>query len=466
MNLVEVKTQFFLGGIVVLLFLFGLQTAYADTTSVLRPIADGGDDSASWLNTGGTACNSADCYLEVDESAGSSCTDSDGDTSFISGQEVDISQTFDINESSIPNGSTISNISISVCYIKQGGGAGNPTFQTRICENGSCSNSGTALSTATSYQESNQVHTASFVKTAATDIEIGVFAEKKNVRLSQISATITYTTPAPTPTPTPDGGDGATVEAVRVGGGNTPARIIFSGIAYPGATLGVYLVREEYKELQQVLIDGEFKAKDDGSFYKEVTSPPEEKRVYALLIRDKDGQQGKSKIFSHDFKFNTIVRWENIIFPPTISLNKPALTRGELLLLSGYAAPGNKVEALFDGEVLETVKAEEGGLYRILIDSNRLALKSYKVQSRQIDPVTSGASEVSEARTLKVSSFAFALIDFNGDNKADVRDWSIFLHNWSSKDETLKSKNDLNGDGKIDVSDFSVFLVSFQLGAR
>jgi len=124
------------------------------------------------------------------------------------------------------------------------------------------------------------------------------------------------------------------------------------------------------------------------------------------------------------------------------------------------------VEALFDGEVLETVKAEEGGLYRILIDSNRLALKSYKVQSRQIDPVTSGASEVSEARTLKVSSFAFALIDFNGDNKADVRDWSIFLHNWSSKDETLKSKNDLNGDGKIDVSDFSVFLVSFQLGAR
>src|SRR3990167_11456676 len=116
MNLVEIKTQFFLGGIVALLFLFGLQTAYADTTSVLRPNADGGDDSTSWLNRGGTACNSADCYLEVDESAGSSCTDSDGDTSFISGQEVDISQTFDINESSIPNGSTISNISISVCY--------------------------------------------------------------------------------------------------------------------------------------------------------------------------------------------------------------------------------------------------------------------------------------------------------------------------------------------------------------
>ncbi|HEY4474934.1 MAG TPA: hypothetical protein VJC06_03365, partial [Candidatus Paceibacterota bacterium] len=123
MNLVEIKTQFFLGGIVALLFLFGLQTAYADTTSVLRPTADGGDDSTSWSNTGGTACNSADCYLEVDESAGSSCTNSDGDISYIEGSVQNATQTFDVDVSSITNDSIITAINIVICHKKGETGA-------------------------------------------------------------------------------------------------------------------------------------------------------------------------------------------------------------------------------------------------------------------------------------------------------------------------------------------------------
>lgn len=447
---------------------FYVQIGLADSTSILRPTADGGDDSVSWTNTAGTACNGADCSTQVNESSGASCTNSDGDTSYIEASVNGANQTFDLTLSSIPNDSMITQIDITVCQKRVGTAPGNK-FQTRRCVDGACTNSGANLGASGAYAENSQSHTGlSITKTSSTDLEIGISitdTNNKTVRISQISAVVTYTLPS-TPTPTPGGGDGAAVETVRGGGGNTPARIIFSGKAYPGATMGVHLVREEWGELQQVLIDGEFETKNDGSFYKEVVSPPEEKRVYALLIRDKDGRQGKSKVFSHDFKFNTVVRWENIIFPPTINLNKPALTRGELLLLSGYATPGSKVEALFDGEVLESIKAEEGGLYRILINTERLSLKSYKVQTRQVDSETDKTSEASEAKILRVSSFAFALIDFNGDNKVSVQDWSIFLSNWSSKDGSLRSKNDLNGDGKISVSDFSVFLMSFQLGAR
>ncbi|MBI2058084.1 MAG: hypothetical protein HYT63_03865 [Candidatus Yanofskybacteria bacterium] len=142
MNLIEVKTQFFLGGIVVLLLLFGLQAVNADTTSTLRPVADGGNDSASWTNTGGTACNATDCYLEVDESSGSSCTDSDGDTSFIEASVNGANQTFDINLSSIPDGATISQVDITVCQKRVGSAPPNK-FQTRKCIDRVCSNFGT-----------------------------------------------------------------------------------------------------------------------------------------------------------------------------------------------------------------------------------------------------------------------------------------------------------------------------------
>ncbi|MBI2063116.1 MAG: hypothetical protein HYT61_02640, partial [Candidatus Yanofskybacteria bacterium] len=120
----------------------------------------------------------------------------------------------------------------------------------------------------------------------------------------------------------------------------------------------------------------------------------------------------------------------------------------------------------FDGKVTGEVKAEEGGLYRILIDTEQVALGGYKVQVRQVGSENEKVSEMSESKMLRVSSFSFALIDFNGDNKIDIQDWSIFLNNWSAKDEFVKAKSDLNGDGKVDVSDFSVFLTNFQLGNR
>lgn len=247
------------------------------------------------------------------------------------------------------------------------------------------------------------------------------------------------------------------------GGGNTPARIVFSGKAFPGATLGVWLMGEEYG---RVLIDGEFKTQNDGSFKKEITAPVQETRFYGLFIKDREGNPAKSKFFTYNLKYNTVVHQEKLIFAPTVKINKTALVRNELLLISGYAAPGNTVEALANGKAAGKIKAEDDGSYRILVNTDGLVLGGYKIQTRQVDFASGKTSDVSEIRNLKISSFSFALIDFNEDDKIGVQDWSIFLSNWSSQDEKLKVKNDLNGDGKIDISDFSIFLMSFQLGNR
>ena len=165
----------------------------ADTTLILLPIADGGNDSALWENIANTACDTADCYLEIDESSGSSCTNSDGDTSYISSNKGGESQTFDIDESSIPDNSTITQIDITVCHVKEGGSGG--TFQTQACHNGSCTSSGLTISTGAGYIETTQQILVNYTKSGSSDIEIGVIDINvaKEVRISQISTLITYT---------------------------------------------------------------------------------------------------------------------------------------------------------------------------------------------------------------------------------------------------------------------------------
>ena len=100
MRLLRNKTIFAVGAAcaVLLVFCFLFNVSLAATTGTLRPTADGGDDSANWDNTANAACNTADCYLEVDESTGGSCTNSDGDTSFVDSQGGGDAQTFDIDE--------------------------------------------------------------------------------------------------------------------------------------------------------------------------------------------------------------------------------------------------------------------------------------------------------------------------------------------------------------------------------
>ncbi|MFC1756764.1 fibronectin type III domain-containing protein [Patescibacteria group bacterium] len=180
--------------IIFLIYIFGVSGVFADTTATLRPIADGGEDSANWANTGSTACDATDCYTEVDELAGASCTDSDGDTSYIETSNGKEGQTFDIDVSSITDDSIITQIDITFCGIRGQAGSG---VKTRQCIDGSCSNADVSASLTDAYAETTQSFTGlSVVKSVSTDVEIGILnVAPKISRISQVSAVITYTPP-------------------------------------------------------------------------------------------------------------------------------------------------------------------------------------------------------------------------------------------------------------------------------
>lgn len=167
----------------------------ADLSPELLPAADGGDDSASWSTGGGTLCNSTNCYTEVDDTSGSSCTNSDGDSTYIKSSSSNAVQTFDIEESSIPNGSTITQIAVTICAKRGQPGA---TLQTRYCYDSTCFNSGATIASGSQYSSYTQNHATNFIKQPGTDIEIGLInIAPRESRISRISAIITYTPPVP-----------------------------------------------------------------------------------------------------------------------------------------------------------------------------------------------------------------------------------------------------------------------------
>ncbi len=182
-------------------FFIGVPQVFADTTADLLPVADGGNDSASWKNEVGAACNATNCYTSVADTSGASCVNSDGDTTYIiSVNTVNSNQTFDLNESSIPDNSTITQVNVSACTKIVQGGA---TFQLRNCVDGSCTNSGTNITPPASYNVTTFNFSTNFIKNASTDLEIGIVntTANKNLRASKFSAVITYTLPSDTTAP-------------------------------------------------------------------------------------------------------------------------------------------------------------------------------------------------------------------------------------------------------------------------
>lgn len=164
----------------------------AETTGTLGPASDGSQDSASWIDSGGTACNSTGCYLEVDETSGSDCTSSDGDGSYIRSNSNGSQQTFDVDESGIPNGSLITQISVTFCGRREQPGAG---IKPMICLDGNCTVASGVSNVGAAYAEFTEDFTVNYTKIAGSDIEIGVQNNaNRGLRVSQVYSTgVTYT---------------------------------------------------------------------------------------------------------------------------------------------------------------------------------------------------------------------------------------------------------------------------------
>ena len=259
------------------------------------------------------------------------------------------------------------------------------------------------------------------------------------------SGSKTFTvTPAPTaPTvPLPPVG-----EAVR------PTTIIFSGKAFPGGKM--FMVDKDIRYEKTVSQDTI--TNDDGTFYTSFIGILQGPHSFSLIIKDKEGRGSQTKFFN----INTLVQdfvVKDLIIAPTVALAAYSVTRGTATVVKGYATPQSGVVAEIDGIIKKEAQVGQDGAYKLTIDTGPLEFGSHQMRLKQTLAGGKGESDYSPLKNFIVSRVLLPKADFNDDGAVDIRDWSIFLFHWGSKDMEKRMKIDLNNDGKIDISDFSIFV--------
>lgn len=231
------------------------------------------------------------------------------------------------------------------------------------------------------------------------------------------------------------------------GGAVTITTVTFSGKAFPGAS--VFIVDKDAnfeRTISQDLVSS-----DDGSFKTTFLGILQSQHSFGIMIKDKEGNTTQSKFFNVDTISDSLTA-KNIIVPPTVGMNNSSVRRGNNAVISGYTVPESSVMLEIDGKIKKEAKSDKDGLYKLDFPTGELEFGQHSIKTKLKE------SSFSPTKTFVVSRLIAPKTDLSGDGKMDIKDWSIFLSRWGSKDKAQKKLIDLNEDGKIDISDFSIFI--------
>lgn len=236
-------------------------------------------------------------------------------------------------------------------------------------------------------------------------------------------------------------------------GGSRATVIIFAGKAFPR---GIISVIDKQLNTEKTLGQKETTG-EDGAFRISFVGVLQALHSFGLIAKDEVGRISQSKFFFIDTISNDLVV-KDILLPPTAELEERQVTRGTNAIVVGSATPSYTVKLELDGILLKDILAGTDGVYRFEIPTGTLEFGSHTIKTKQADPLGEKVSDFSTSRTFTVSHLVVVQADLNNDGKMDIRDWSIFLSLWGSKNTAGRDRIDFNKDGKIDISDFSIFI--------
>lgn len=236
-------------------------------------------------------------------------------------------------------------------------------------------------------------------------------------------------------------------------GGSRATVIIFAGKAFPR---GIISVIDKQLNTEKILGQQETTG-EDGAFRISFIGVLQALHSFGILAKDSVGRISQSKFFFIDTISNDLVV-KDILLPPTAELEERQVTRGSNAVIVGSANPGYTINLELDGILIKDMLAGQDGAYRFEIPTGALPFSAHTIRTKQTDPLGEKTSDFSTSRTLTVSRLVVVQADLNNDNKMDIRDWSIFLSLWGSKNTAGRDRIDFNKDRKIDISDFSIFI--------
>lgn len=240
------------------------------------------------------------------------------------------------------------------------------------------------------------------------------------------------------------------------GGGGLPDLILnninLSGRAYPLSKVTVL------KDGQEVITTI---AGPDAKFSVSLSGISPGNYSFSVLGTDNLGNRSALFTFSVSVTSGATTNISGVFIPPTITVDKQEVKRGENLTLFGRSAPNSKItiqvnssDPLFFG-----TNADKDGAYLYKLDTTPLENGDHQASSKA--KVENDVSPFSGAVIFKVGGKTVLKEvnkifkgDTNSDNKINLVDFSIMAY-WYKR-PMPPSKVDLNGDGKVDLVDFSI----------
>jgi hypothetical protein len=261
----------------------------------------------------------------------------------------------------------------------------------------------------------------------------------------EISAVVEVA-PLPTPTPPPPPPPPAAAPPPPA----IETQVILQGVAHPLSRITV---------LQDGRVIGIVTADALANFRKEIANIAPGIWTFGIWAEDTEGRRSRTHSFTTNIRAGMITTINGIFLPPTISLDRTVVPRGETLNILGMTAPESNVSIFIDSPrpIIRQTQARVDGIWLYALDTALLEEGSHSARARAVDP--DGLRSVdSQLLAFTVGRAVPEVIcpraDLNRDGRVNLIDFSILLFWWGRFDPCP----DQNQDGRVNLIDFSIMM--------
>ena len=265
-----------------------------------------------------------------------------------------------------------------------------------------------------------------------------------NPLLAQITENVTVSANVDSPDP----GGGAEEKYIRI----PKTSVQFSGEAYPLATVSV---------LKNGSVVGSIQANLTGLFSITLEEKYNGAILYSLYARDIAGVRSLLINYPLAVSVGYLTHISGIRFPPTVTLDKVEVKKGDYLSATGYALPQKELQAVIEDKNKKptafTLTSRNTGRYNITFPITNLLKGNYSLHLKYIDDnrksilvnfIIADTNILSRDVSLNIPG------DCNVDGRINLVDFSVLAF-WYKKPNPPKCV-DTNKDGIVNLTDFSI----------
>lgn len=244
------------------------------------------------------------------------------------------------------------------------------------------------------------------------------------------------------------------------GGGGTPVitQVIFRGKAYPGSKVTL---------LKDAQLAAAVPASPDANFDISLTGLSAGTYNFGIWAEDIKGNRSITHTFPISITVGVTTIISGIFIPPSISIDKAEVKRGEFLNILGYSVPQAEIAVVINSdEIIKKTTADKGGgwLYKfdtLEVENGEHSTRARASKDKDISLFSQALSFKVGAKTVSAGENKKCPLkgDLNNDCKVNLVDFSIAAY-WYKRElgESFKKieAEKLNNDEKINLIDFSI----------